>query len=227
MFSFLRGSLFPSRCLLCSGQELVRHGVCGGCRTQIRTIPGPVCDVCGKAVGTPGTCLECQLNPPPYDRVLSVCRFEGLMREVILRFKYRRSTVFKRFLAELLYTALSREDVSPDILTFVPLHWTRMIRRGYNQSALIARELSGYMGMSVRYGILRKSRNTPSQVGLERKDRERNLRSAFSARGVEGKSVMVIDDVITTGQTAREVSRTLKRAGASRVIFASIGRTFS
>lgn len=149
------------------------------------------------------------------------------MREVILRFKYRRSTVFKRFLAELLYTALSREDVSPDILTFVPLHWTRMIRRGYNQSALIARELSGYMGMSVRYGILRKSRNTPSQVGLERKDRERNLRSAFSARGVEGKSVMVIDDVITTGQTAREVSRTLKRAGASRVIFVSIGRTVS
>jgi len=81
--------------------------------------------------------------------------------------------------------------------------------------------------VSVRYGVLRKTRNTPSQVGLERKDRERNLKSAFSARGVEGKSVMVVDDVITTGHTAQEVSKALKRAGASRVIFVSIARTVS
>ena len=190
-------------------------------------IAGPVCEVCGETIGTPGVCLECSLNPPPYDHVLSVCRFEGLMREVILKFKYRKSTVFKKFLAELVFTMLSEREISPDILTFVPLHWSRMIRRGYNQSALIARELSGYIGVSVRYGVLRKTRNTPSQVGLERKDRERNLKSAFSARGVRGKSVMVVDDVITTGQTAREVSKALKRAGASQVIFVSIGRTVS
>jgi ComF family protein len=225
MFSSVWSALFPSRCLICSGQDLVRHGVCGQCRSRIQKINGPTCEICGKAVGMPGICLECQVDPPPYNRLLSVCRYEGLIRDVIHRFKYRKSTVFKKFLAEIIFEALSGMEASPDILTFVPLHWSRMIRRGYNQSALIARELSGYMGMGVRYGILRKTRNTQSQVGLEKKERERNLRSAFSARDVEGKSVMVVDDVITTGQTAREVSKALKRAGASQIIFVSIGRT--
>lgn len=225
MFSLVRNSLFPSRCLVCSGQELVMRGICGQCRSQIRAISGPVCEICGAPIGTPGVCLKCASDPPPYDRVLSVCRYEGLMREVILKFKYRKSTVFKKFLSELIFTMISDKEISPDILTFVPLHWTKMIRRGYNQSALIARELSGYMGTGVRYGILRKIRNTPSQAGLKKQDRERNLKSSFSARGVEGKSVMVIDDVITTGQTAREISRALKDAGASEVVFVSVGRT--
>jgi ComF family protein len=175
----------------------------------------------------PGICLECRLNPPPYDKVFSVCRFEGLIQEVILKFKYRRLTIFKKFLAELIFSMLSQREISSDILTFVPLHWSRMIRRGYNQSALIARELSGYMGIGVRYGILHKTRNTPSQVGLKKKEREQNLKSSFSASGVEGKSVMVVDDVITTGQTAREVSKALKQAGASEVIFVSVGRTIT
>ncbi len=225
MFSHLRKHLFPPRCLICSNDDGVEEGVCRQCCAQIHTLPEPVCDICGTALGTPGICIGCQCNPPAYDKMLSACVFDGLMQDVIHRFKYHRATVFKKFLAKQIFRAVSEKGIKPDILTFVPLHWSRMIRRGYNQSALIARDLSGYMGVDVRYGILHKTIKTPSQVGLPKKDRERNLKAVFSARGVEGKSVMVVDDVITTGRTAQEISKTLKLAGAQYVIFVSVGRT--
>ncbi len=227
MFSLLRKHLFPPRCLICSNGEGVEDGVCIECRSRIRFLPEPVCDVCGTSLGTPGTCIECLSRPPEYDRMLSVCVFDGLIQDVIHRFKYHRATVFGKFLAKLVYRSVTEKGIRPDVLTFVPLHWSRIVLRGYNQSALIARDLSGYMGVDVRYGILHKTIKTPSQVGLPKRDRERNLKAVFSARGVEGKSVMVVDDVITTGRTAREVSKTLKKAGAKHVFFVSVGRTAS
>lgn len=228
MFSLVRKHLFPSRCLICSSDDGVAEGVCRHCCSQVRPILEPTCDVCGNSIGTPGVCIKCRDNPPTYDRMISVCRFEGLLKDIIHGFKYHQATVYKRFLARLIYNRIKHEErIATDILTFVPLHWSRMIRRGYNQSALIARELSGYMQMDMRYGVLYKTRKTPSQVGLPKKERWRNLKSAFSARGVEGKSVMVVDDVITTGRTAQETARALKDAGAGRVIFVSVGRTVS
>jgi len=110
------------------------------------------------------------------------------------------------------------------MITFVPMHWTRMISRGYNQAALIARELSGYMGIYMRYDVIHKKRRTLSQVGLKRSDRMGNLRDVFLSAGVDGKTVLVVDDVITTTRTAREVARSLKKAGASYVLFVSVGR---
>ncbi|HNY65406.1 MAG TPA: ComF family protein [Deltaproteobacteria bacterium] len=224
MFSLAWKSLFPDRCLICAGSDIVRDGVCSLCRSSVQPLPDPVCDTCGTPVGTPGTCIGCTVRPPAYDRCLSACRFEGTVREVIHRFKYRHATVYKRFLAGLLFSVISEKGIRADILTPVPLHWSRLVLRGYNQSSLIARELSRYMKTDVRYGILRKTRKTPRQAGLSKKDRGRNLRRAFSAGRVEGKSVMVVDDVITTGSTAQEVSRALKDAGAAQVIFVSVGR---
>jgi ComF family protein len=159
--------------------------------------------------------------------MLSACRYEGLARDMIIRFKYHRETVFKSFLASLIFSRIEKEGISPEILTYVPLHWTRMVRRGYNQSALIARELSRFMSLDVSAGALRKRRKTLSQAGLPRGKRARNLGDVFAASGVAGRSVMVVDDVITTGQTARAVSRALKDAGARHVCFVSVGRTIA
>ena len=227
MLSFLRKTILPPRCLVCSGKDQVIQGVCSRCRSGIRPLPGPLCDICGKVIGTPGTCLQCQHRPPHFNKVLSACVYEGMIQDIIHRFKYRRATVYKKFLAGLVAERITADGAPFDFVTEVPLHWSRLIERGYNQSMLIARELSGYLGSDVRYGVLRKVRKTPSQVGLPRTDRQRNLRDAFSARGVEGKSVVVVDDVITTGKTAQEVSKALKNAGAAYVIFASVGRTVS
>jgi ComF family protein len=227
MFSFIRRSLFPARCLVCARGDTVVDGVCGSCRAGIRMMPAPVCDVCGKPLGAPGTCLECLVNRPAFDRCLSACLFEGRLREVLLRFKYGRETVFKKFLASLLFSMIKEQGIHADVVMPVPLHWSRAMARGYNQSSLLAQELSRYMKTDVRYGILAKTRRTRNQVGLSKRDRGRNLRHAFRAEEVAGRTVMVVDDVITTGGTAGEISRTLKDAGAAHVIFVSVGRTLS
>lgn len=227
MFSFVWRSLLPARCLICSGRDSVADGVCSQCRSRIHSLPEPVCDICGKPIGTPGICLECRINPPAYDKCMSACRFEGPVQEVIHRFKYRHATVYKKFLAGLLYSMIREKGIHADIVTPVPLHWSKLVARGYNQSSLIAQELSRYMKTDVRYGILSKARKTPNQVGLSRRDRGRNLRRVFRACKVEGKTVMVVDDVITTGGTASEISRTLKDAGAAKVVFVSVGRAVS
>ncbi|MCK9263212.1 MAG: ComF family protein [Desulfomonilia bacterium] len=227
MISSLWETLLPKRCLVCSGRDRVTRGVCVRCRSLIRQLDAPLCEVCGRPVGTPGVCLKCMLSPPPFDRMVSACVYEGLIQDIIHQFKYRRATVFSKFLAGLVAQGLAADSESPDLIAAVPLHWSRLVQRGYNQSMLIARELSGYIGGVVRYDVLHKTRKTPSQVGLPKVDRERNLERAFTATGVEGKSVVVVDDVITTGRTAREVSRALRHAGAERVVFASVGRTVS
>lgn len=228
MFSSLWETLLPKRCLVCSGRERVARGICIRCRSLIRRLDAPLCEVCGRPVGTPGVCLQCLLSPPPFDRMVGACVYEGLIQDIIHQFKYRRATVFSKFLAGLVAESLACCDCgSPDLVTAVPLHWSRLMQRGYNQSMLIACELSGYIGGVVRYDVLHKTRKTPSQVGLPKAERERNLEGSFTAAGVKGTSVVVIDDVITTGRTAREVSRALRRAGAARVVFASVARTVS
>jgi ComF family protein len=199
-------------------------GLCEHCRSLIDALPEPTCRICGKPIGSPGICLECQSSTPPFDRILSAGIFDGLLKDIIHKFKYNNATVYKKPLAGIMYKALVSSEISADMITFVPLHWTRLISRGYNQAALIAGELSGYMGIDVRYDVIKKMHRTTSQVGLKKSDRLRNLRDAFRSSGVRGKSVMVVDDVITTTQTAREVSKSLKKAGASRVIFVSAGR---
>ena len=168
--------------------------------------------------------MGCQADPPPYDRLMSAAHFDGPLKDMIHAFKYADATYYKKFLTRVLYETVQEELEHCDLITFVPLHWSRMISRGYNQAALMARELSRMSGLPVCHGVLRKTRGTPTQVGLSMHERKKNLSGAFHARGVAGKSVLVVDDVITTGQTAREVSRALKKAGAGHVVFASVGR---
>jgi len=168
--------------------------------------------------------MHCQSSPPPFDRMVSAFLFQGPIKDIIHSFKYADATYLKHYLAQVLCETIRSEDPPCDVVTFVPLHWGRMILRGYNQAALLASQLARLMGREVRFNALKKIRETPPQVGLGRKERNKNLRGAFRASGVHGKSVLVVDDVVTTGQTAYEVSTALKESGARYVFFASVGR---
>jgi len=150
--------------------------------------------------------------------------YDGLIKDILHAFKYHNATFYKAFLGKILFDELSKEEVGCDVVSFVPLHWTRMISRGYNQAALIARELSRLLGLEFRFDVLKKSRRTLPQVGLGRAQRKKNITGAFCASGVADRAVLVVDDVVTTGQTAREVSMDLKKAGATSVVLASVGR---
>lgn len=221
----LFSQIFPPRCLVCGDHaDECALGVCPRCSSQIRPLPAPTCTVCGVPSGTEGICLGCQADPPSYDRLMSAALFEGPLKDMIHAFKYADATYFKAYLTRILYDLVKDELSRCDLVTFVPLHWSRVMTRGYNQAALVAQGLSRLSGIPVGYGALKKTKVTPTQVGLSRPQRGRNLSGAFHARGVSGRAVLVVDDVVTTGHTAREVSRALKRAGADRVVFASAGR---
>lgn len=156
--------------------------------------------------------------------MVSAFIYDGPLKHIIHSFKYSDATYHKHYLAQALYEIVRSEGPPCDLVTFVPMHWGRMVYRGYNQAALMAKELARLMGCRIGYGTLKKTRATLPQVGLGKQERRKNLRAAFRASGVQGKAVVVVDDVVTTGQTAHEVSEALKNAGAGYVFFASVGR---
>ena len=142
--------------------------------------------------------------------------------EIVHRFKYQREFAFLAWMSDEM-AGVYQEEFAPldfDLIIPVPLHWQRLLKRGYNQSQLLARFLAKKINLPLAPSVLVRTKNTPPQVGLSRNQREKNLKKAFLVKKpslVEGKKLLLIDDVITTGATIEEASRTLKRAGAELV----------
>ncbi|MEA2102248.1 MAG: ComF family protein, partial [Thermodesulfobacteriota bacterium] len=219
--------ILPSSCLVCGSGENVVNGLCQTCRGQLRSLGDQVCEICGVPLPMGGVCLGCQQDPPPYDRMLSAAGYEGIIRDIILAFKYHRTTIFKGVLGRMLSDLFFRINQPIDILTFVPMNYKRQVSRGYNQSALLARELSRHTGVQVGYDLIKKTRVTPPQEALGALQRKENLKGAFEVKKMKGQSIMIVDDVITTGATAREISGAFRKAGARKVFFISVSRTLS
>ena len=156
-------------------------------------LAGPVCDCCGIPLGASGLCLSCQNDPPAFERLRVAAVYAEPLSCVLAGFKYRRKTVYKRYLAELLVAVSHDSDY--DLVTFVPLHFSRQLRRGYNQAALLAYELAKLKGLSCSK-LISKTRRTQTQV----------------------------DDVVTTGATMRAAAAALKAAGAAEVHCLGVAR---
>ena len=142
----------------------------------------------------------------------SVYRYEGRAGQAVRRLKYERRTGLAKFLGEEMFGLANREGLLGDLVVPVPIHWTRMVSRGFNQSDLLSKEFpEGNL-------VLRRARPTQAQAGLTHDERLKNLSGAFEVIGnVAGKTILLIDDVVTSGQTARECSQVLKQAGAREV----------
>jgi ComF family protein len=225
MLNRLIDSLFPPGCLLCSSTEKVEDGVCNDCKIQMDKVPEPVCDICGQPLGTSGICLTCLSITPFFDKIVTAYKFEGKTKEAVHAYKYRGITGLKKYFGKTIHESILKADIRPDVITFIPMNWTRLFVRSYNQSALIAKELARITGIRADFQALVKIRNTKPQAGLNREARRKNIKGSFLARGVKGLSVLVIDDVITTGETAEAAASALKIAGADKVFIAGIGRT--
>jgi competence protein ComFC len=220
--------IFPSFCRLCS-RPLGRPGeriVCRECLDALAPRRGPACLCCGRffeGAGEDHLCGRCLDRVPPYTVHRSCGRYGGVLKDLILLFKYGRVAVLSRPLARFAAAALDAEEglwQGADLLVPVPLHPKRKRDRGFNQSQLLARDLAKIKGMRVLDGCLVKVRNVPPQTSLEAVGRETNVRGAYAVkRGskVEGKVLVLVDDVFTTGSTLGECGLTLKRAGAREV----------
>ncbi|HEY2013248.1 MAG TPA: ComF family protein [Bryobacteraceae bacterium] len=162
-----------------------------------------------------------------FDAAYCYGAYEGPLREMVHLYKYGRVKTMARPLADLLVRALGSEEVF-DLVTPVPLHWRKQWQRGFNQSELLAREITRRCGVPM-VAALKRVRPTLTQAGLSNTERRRNVVAAFRCRTrqcplVRGKRILLIDDVMTTGSTAASCALALKRAGAARVALLTVAR---
>jgi len=221
-------ALFPSRCKVCRAwlESPGSKAVCGACLSALTPAADPFCPCCGAffdGAGEPHYCGSCLDAPPPFLRHRSFGRYRGALRDVILLYKFRGYAVLGRVLAEKSFSALDRDEGlwwGEPILVPVPLHPKREKERGFNQSALLARELARRSGLGIEGKVLVRTRNAPPQSTLEAAARARNVRGVFAVKRperVRGRAVILVDDVYTTGATLKECAGTLLRAGAAEV----------
>lgn len=205
-------------CDICGREVFANERICAGCCTALPWNYGTVCPFCGRRVGEPGVCMECKRQRIAVEKARSCFTHEGEAAGLVLRFKngqrYLRLT-----LAELMLPLLRQEFPDATALTFVPMTASAEKKRGYNQSRLLAEELSRLSGISV-LSCAEKLRDTEMQKTLGRRDREKNLKGCFritDRAAVKGGALVIVDDTLTTGSTADELSRMLLRAGAKTV----------
>jgi competence protein ComFC len=169
-----------------------------------------------------GRCALCRSGLRGFDAAYSFGAYEGVLRELIHLYKYGRVKTLAWPLSGLLAQALPRDEAF-DAAVPVPLYWRRRLQRGFNQAELLARGLSRRTGIPV-VRALGRLRPTPAQAGLSNSARRQNMSQAFRARGVQGKRILLIDDVMTTGATAASCAAALKQAGARRVSLLTVAR---
>ena len=222
----------PPACALCLEPLLPPDpdSLCQNCTTQIVPIKRSSCPRC--ALPYPAEyendhyCQTCLLEKKPlFTGVTSVGHYDGVLRDAIHRFKYRNNINLDRPLATMLADRLDREHVDCDLVLPVPLHRNKLRQRTYNQSALLARQLSRRINTPALLNLLERTKQTPPQQGLSARDRLQNVKGSFALRErLHGESILLVDDVMTTGATARECARTLLKGGAGSIYIAILAR---
>jgi len=242
-------TFFPADCRICSSPliEVSRIPVCQNCLQAVRPLHGTFCYVCGEALHTPPgfdpavddeerRCLLCQRAEPPYERAVAFGSYDAGLRDLIHVLKFQQvrpaAAVLGRMLAE---TMARLEQTMPSgtiAVVPVPLHKRKRSQRGFNQAEMIVRAALKRLGLPKRFelcsGVLQRRRETGSQIGLTRHQRRENLRGAFAVSDptrIVNRDILLVDDVFTTGTTASECARVLRRAGAARVWVATVART--
>lgn len=216
--------LYPPACGSC-GISGTRW--CEDCQASVKVInQHRVCRLCGIPQGNTDLCPECLLYQPVYTAVRSWGLYEGSLRSAIHQLKYHSDMGISEELAKPLRCLLSDLGWQVDLITAVPLSSKRRRERGYNQSGLLARWLSQTVGIPFNPGVISRLRDTNSQVGLHADQRRQNVHGAITARHdlVPGKSVLIIDDVTTTGATLQACAVALQAAGVSQTYGLTLAR---
>jgi ComF family protein len=223
LWTWLLELLFPPRCIGCHQPGV---WLCDECRSHISYIEPPFCVRCGDAVVNHDLCARCRTTPLQIDRIRSAVYFEGVLREALHHFKYGQLTALARPLGDLMATYWRQHPMPIDILVPVPLHAARLRERGYNQAALLAREMARQVGLAVDERTLLRQRSTAPQVELDIRQRKENVHGAFrcSSDALAGKRVLLIDDVCTTGATLEACAVAAQEGGAHRVWALTLAR---
>ena len=202
---------------------------CEDCQSRVSRIQKPFCEKCGLPIGGVHICEKCKLNPPAYQMMRSWAVFDSPVQDALHTLKYRRNMGIGDALAVEMKEFLCSLQWPVDVLTPVPLGKMRLKERGYNQVGLVARALAYEVGLEYIPQALWKSRETRSQVGLTISQRLENVHNAYQAdpESVRRKSILLMDDVATTGSTIQACASALLSAGAREVYAITIARALS
>ncbi len=233
----LAGLIYPNACLICDALETesapVWHGLCMPCYSAIATDEASVCPKCAATVG-PHTdvsdgCFACRTRSFAFEETVRLGPYTGKLQEAIVRIKFSPGEP----LAERLGLVFSQERVTwlkgknIELVVPVPLHWKRRWTRGFNQAATLAREVANAMNVEFQPGALRRIKAASQHVQPSATARRENISGAFvcSPRAsLKARTVLLVDDVMTTGSTVGEAARVLKAAGAAKIYVAVLAR---
>jgi predicted amidophosphoribosyltransferase len=224
--SGLVDAIFPPRCLVCTEATEAARGLCASCWRETHFIAGAACAKCGVPLigeAAPGDlCDGCERRPPAWDRGRAAVVYTGTGRKAVLALKHSDRLDVAGPLAGWMAAAGGALLAEADLIAPVPLHWRRLIRRRYNQSAELARHVGRASGRPVVADLLRRVRQTVPQERMDHDARYSNQAGAIAmnprhATLVEGRGVLLVDDVMTSGATLSACTEACRAAGASRV----------
>jgi ComF family protein len=214
--------LLPASCLLC-GADSDGGALCAGCAGDLPPLPAAHCPQCAEQTTHGERCGACLKDPPAFARCIALFRYEFPVDRAIQALKYGHQLAFATWFGERLAEAL--QDSRHDRVMALPLHPERLRERGFNQSAEIARVLARRRRLPLDFASLARRRATPAQAALPLRERARNVRGAFECTAdLAGQSILLVDDVMTTGATLREAARVLSLHGAAQVDVAVVAR---
>lgn len=223
-----------NRCLLCLGSAAgIAECICTACLNDLPWL-GSACRQCALPLPREDSlCGQCQRKPPAFSQVIAPFRYCFPLDSLIPAFKYQHKLTYGRLMARLLLQAIAHHyeehnQALPQLILPLPLHRARQAQRGYNQALELARPIARHLAVPLDRRNLMRQRATTSQQGLDAQQRRSNLQGAFACRNPEqlvGRHLALVDDVVTTGTTVNEASRTLLDAGAASVSIWCIART--
>lgn len=217
---------FPpdNKCMIC-GKELfkdTKHCLCDNCFSNLPFKDSCVCIKCGDSITGEGNyCLSCKNNAnKPYNKAFAPFKFKDSIVKIIHDLKYNNQKWIAPFISEFLVDEVLQQNVSVDVIIPIPLNIKRYNERGFNQSEIICEKLVTKLNMKVDVTSLVRSKYTKTQTNLTRAERSENLKDAFTVQNkeaIKGKSILLVDDVFTTGATMEEACKVLRKAGAKNI----------
>lgn len=214
---------------VCAGCGLPNTRLCHSCLEEIQVINYKFCAFCGTRINDQNTlCKSCSANPVYFNAATAWAEYGGVLREAIHAFKYKNDLGLGDFFAGFLINILEREQWDFEVVIPVPLSKKRRKERSYNQSALISRPIARYFHKEHLPKALLRTKDTGSQIDRNKQERNLFLEDAFwgNPAKLNGRSVLLVDDIITTGATINHCSAALLKAGATKVSVISIAKTF-
>jgi ComF family protein len=218
--------------MACSSEDICEGGLCESCNVKLLSLVArPYCHRCGSGLGDnvpqATNCRGCPPTLPRFNSVVRLGPYAEPLRAVVRELKYHRQEALRRRLGQLLAAAVQARATEPlDLVLSVPMHWRRRLARGYDHARILAQTLAAQLQLPLGNELIRV-RHTPPQAHLPKTRRLENIRGAFAVEGeaaIKGASILLVDDVTTTGATADEASRTLLKAGATSVTLAVIAK---